>query len=142
MPIKISTDAAIAGCNAVVDMLDTLGVDNKLCVYSGVAPASPEDPLAGNTLLIEFALKDPAFGAAVDANNGGTATLDTPDPTTALATGTASFFRLLMGDGLTCLVQGDVTDTAGTGSLKLSSVAVIQDIDVSVVSLTMTLPKG
>jgi hypothetical protein len=141
MPIKIATAVAIAGCNAAVDLIDLDGTANKLNIYSGAAPATPDDALAGNTLLIEFDLPDPSFGDAVDANNGGTATLNAVTPTTALATGTASFFRILDGDG-TPLIQGDVTDTAGSGSLKLSSVAVIQDIDVSVVSMTITLPKG
>ncbi|MEQ8308015.1 MAG: hypothetical protein RIA09_15770 [Hoeflea sp.] len=141
MPIKIATAVAIAGCNTVVDLIDLDGTDNKLNIYAGTPPATPDDALAGNTLLIEFDLPDPAFGDAVDANNGGTATLNAVTPVTALATGTATFFRILDGDG-TPLMQGDVTDTAGSGSLKLSSVAVIEDIDVSVVSMTITLPKG
>lgn len=141
MPIKIAAAAAIVGCNALVDLIDLDGTANKLNIYSGVEPADADTALSGNTLLIEFDLPDPSFGDAVDANGGGTATLNAVTPTTALATGTASFFRVLDGDG-TCIIQGDVSDTAGSGSLKLSSVAVIQDIDVSVVSMTITLPKG
>lgn len=143
MPIKISIAASIAGCNAVAALLDAAGTDNKLAVYSGTLPANADAALSGNTKLIEFNLADPAFATAVDANGGGTATLDN-DPvltTTALATGTATFFRLVNGAGAT-VIQGDVTDTAGSGSMKLSSVAVIIGIDVSVVSVTLTLPRG
>ena len=58
-----------------------------------------------------------------------------------LATGTAAFFRIIDGDGST-RIQGSVTDTGGNGDLKLSSTAIIMDIDVTVVSLTITMPEA
>jgi hypothetical protein len=140
MTIKISVAAAIAACDTLVDLIDVGGTANHLRIYSGTEPATADTALSGNTMLVNFDLPDPSFGAAVSANGGGTATLNTTSPVTAAATGTATFFRVLAGDGTTVIMQGSVSDTGGSGDLKLSSTAIVSGIDVEIVSMTVTLP--
>jgi len=141
MAVRISTDAAIAACNTITALFDAGEGAAKLRIYGGTRPASVDTPISNQTLLVEFELQKPAFGAAVDANNGGHATAEPVDPVQALQTGNAVFFRVFDGDDK-AIMDGDVSDTSGTGDLKLSSTSVIQGIDVTVVSFTVTMPKG
>lgn len=141
MAVRISTVAAIAACDVINALIDAGAGAGTLRIYGGARPANVDTAIGAQPLLVEFQLADPAFAPAVDANNGGHATANTVDPVQALATGTATFFRIFDGDG-NAVFDGDVTDTSGNGDLKLSSTSVIEGIDVTVVSLTTTMPKG
>ena len=101
MAVRISTAARNAACDAVVDLIDGGAGAGVLRIYSGAQPATPATSPSG-TLLAEFTLSDPAFGAA----SSGAATLDvTPALTdTGIADGTAGWCRFL-----------DSTEAAGTG---------------------------
>jgi hypothetical protein len=54
--------------------------------------------------------------------------------------GTASFFRLLDGDGVT-IIQGSVTDGTGDGDIKVSATSILENVEVSVISLGYLQPK-
>lgn len=140
MPIKLAPATAVAMANAGVATIDGGPAAGKLRIYSGVQPADPTVAPSG-TLLVEFTLGDPAFGAAVDGVAGASAPGNTVAPVPAAATGTAAWFRIVDSTDAAVL-DGDVTDTAGTGSLKVSSTAIIAAIDVSIVSMSFTQPKG
>lgn len=141
MAVKISVAAAIAACDAINAFVDAGAAAGSLVIYSGERPADVETAIGAQTALVTFALGDPSFGAAVETAAGGHATANAIDPVQAAASGTATFFRVFDSDGVG-VFDGDVTDTTGNGDLKLSSVAVIAGIDVTVVSLTTTMPKG
>lgn len=141
MAISISNVAAIAACAAFTAAVDTGAGTSKLIIYGGSAPANADVAIGAQPVLVTFNLPDPAFGAPVDINPGAHATANAVTPVQASATGTASFFRMIDGNGATVL-QGTVTDTAGNGDLKLSSTAIITGIDVTVVSLTVTMPEA
>lgn len=99
------------GLDAEYDQLDGGG---KLRIYDGTAPvgASPADTaLSGNTMLIEHALNADAFAAA----SAGSKAANTIAAATAVASGTATFFRLYKSDGTTCTHQG----TVGTSAANL-----------------------
>lgn len=134
--LKIAPAMATAACAAMV----ALANGGTLAVYAGEQPGNPETAVTTQTKLVEFTFPDPAFGAPVPGGTGSTATLINPDPKAALTDGEASWFRI-SDDGGNALWDGDVTDTAGNGDLKISSINVVEDIDVSVVSLTFTMRK-
>lgn len=137
MSIRINNDFAIMLADAAVDVFD----GGELAVYSGTRPANADTAIGAQVKLVDFVMGTPAFGAAVNAGAGGTATAEDVAAVTALATGTATFFRLTNVAG-TRTIDGTVTDTTGAGDLKLSSTSVISGIDVTVVSLTVTMPRG
>ena len=105
----------------------------RLRIYSGTAPADANAALSANTLLADLTMSPTAFGAAV--NGVATANAITAD-SSADATGTATFFRVLESDLATVVYQG----TVGTSSaeLNLSSVSIIANGPVSVTALTYT----
>lgn len=140
MALKLAAVAAIAAANAVVDLIDA-GAAGNLIIYSGAEPATPETAIGAQVPLVNFELPDPAFGAASDTVNGGAATLNAVTPVDAIATGTATFFRILDGNDVV-LLQGTVTDTAGNGDLKVSSTSIVDGIEVTIVSLVYAQPKA
>lgn len=114
------------------------GKPSQLNVYGGTRPATP-DTAPGAAALVTFNLPAPAFKASTYADNKATAVLNTVTAVTAATTGTATFFRVLSGDGKT-VVEGTCTDVAGDGDVKLSSVDIVAGIDVTVVSYSISLP--
>jgi hypothetical protein len=107
--------------------------NGRLRIYSGTVPADANAALSGNTLLADLTFGGTAFGAA--ANGVATANAITAD-SSADATGTATFFRVLESDLTTVVFQGTV-GTSGA-ELNLSSVSVIAGGPVSVSALTYT----
>lgn len=142
MASSISNVAARAACDAVVDLVDGGAGAGLLRIYSGTIPADADTALGAQVLLAELTMSDPAFGAAADANPGGRATASAiTGDTSANATGTAAFYRLVDSNGTT-IVQGSVTATGGGGDLQLNSVAIQSGAAVTVTSFTLTMPEG
>lgn len=132
---SITTAAANAACDAVVDLLDAGNEAAQLRIYDGTPPANANASLSSNNLLAALTMSDPAFGAA--SAGVATASAITSD-TSADATGTATFFRLgSMNTGtFTPVIQGNV----GTSSadLVLSSTSITSGGTVAVSALTYT----
>lgn len=142
MASSISNVAARAAADAVVDLVDGGAGAGLLRIYSGTIPADADTALGAQVLLAELTMSDPAFGAAADANPGGRATASAiTGDTSANATGTASFYRMVDSTGVT-IVQGSVTATGGGGDLQLNSVAIQSGAAVTVTSFTLTMPEG
>lgn len=138
----LSNAAAIAACNAIVDLIDAGSAAGKLRIYDGSKPTNPDVAVGAQVLLAELTLADPAFGNAADANPGGRATAGTiTDDSSANATGTATWFRVLDSDNL-AIIDGDVTTTGGGGDLQLNSTAIQSGAQVSISSYTVTMPEG
>ena len=132
----IGNVVAIAALNAKVDAIDTGGGTAVLRIYSGTRPDKVDTVLSGNTLLAELNLSNPAFGAAADANPNAIATASAiTDDSSANATGTASFFRVLDRAG-TAVIDGNV-GTSGE-DLNLDSVSITSGQTVSISSWTIT----
>jgi hypothetical protein len=104
-------------------------------VGSGV-PATAATAITDQVLLATLTLSGTAFGAA--SNGVATANAITGD-TTADATGTASFFRLLTSGG-SSRIQGLCGTSAS--DLNLNSVAISAGAAVDVTSLTLTEGLG
>ena len=107
--------------------------NGRLRIYGGTPPADANAALSGNTLLADLTLGATAFGAA--ANGVATANAITSD-SSADATGTATFFRVMESDLTAVVFQGTVGVSGA--ELNLSSVSVIAGGPVSVTALTYT----
>lgn len=134
----ISNAAAIAACDAIVDLLDSGGA-GTIKIYEGTVPADVDEAISGQTLLATLTLSNPAFGGAADGTGKATATADSiTDDTSAAATGTASFFRGCDNGG-TAVIQG----TVGTADadMVLDDVNIIAGGTVSITSWTFSFPE-
>jgi hypothetical protein len=129
---SITTAAANAACDAVVDLIDAGTPPGLLKIYAGTVPTNANAALGGATLLGTLTFSNPAFGAS--AAGVATASAITSD-TSADATGTATFFRITNAAG-TVIIQGEV-GTSGC-DLNLSSVAITIGGTIAVSSLTYT----
>ena len=138
---RIASLAAVVMCQSLVDYISTGAGDAHLVIYSGVIPANLETPISAQNPLVTIALPNPAFAPAAESGVGGTAAVNTVPSTPATASGTATFARIFNRNGDPVL-DVDVSDAAGTGALKLSSVTVVQNVNVTVVSLTISQRKA
>jgi hypothetical protein len=117
--------------NAQMDAITTFaGNSGKLRIYSGTRPATGG---TATTLLAELTCNATFAPSA----SGGVLTLNaiTAD-SSADATGTATWFRLLKSDGTTIVMDGDV-GTSGS-DLNLNSTSITAGGTVSVTSFVIT----
>jgi len=79
------------------------GSGAKIHIYDGSQPANANTAISTQTLL---ATLDVSGSFGTDSN--GTITVSSIGNTTAVATGTASFFRITKSDGTTVVMDGSV----------------------------------
>jgi len=120
--------------NAMLAAIITAAAGGKLEIYDGVQPSSGGGALSSNNLLATLVLGSPAFPAA----SGGVLTANAIASATAVYTSTATWFRLYQSDGATPICDGSV-GTSGC-DMNLNSTAIVSGGEVSVTSLTITLP--
>ena len=121
--------------NAKLDAIETtIGATAILRIYSGAKPATPATAASG-TLLAEMTLPTDWMAAA---SSGSKSKSGTWTVASAGASGTAGYFRILDSTGTTTGIQGECTDTAGAGPLKLSSTAVVSGEPVTIATFTLT----
>lgn len=121
-------------------MLDTLTNNANaglLRLYSGTRPTNADTALSGNTLLATLTLNATSAGAA--SAGVWTANAITSD-SSADATGTASFARLLESDGTTAIADFSV-GTSGT-EVVLNTTSIVSGAVVSCSSFTVTFGVG
>lgn len=140
---RISAAAAIAACDAIVDLIDNVASPDNADVEirTGPAPASVDDADSG-TLLATFQMANPAFGNAVDVSPGGRATANLPATVQAVATGTAAHFRVKNGSGV-AVWSGDIQTTgeSPTADMEMNTTAITSGADVDITSWTVTMPE-
>lgn len=105
-----------------------------LRLYSGTRPANADTAPAG-TLLAELTCGTPFAPAA--SSGVLTANSITQD-SSANATGTATWFRLVNSAGSTTVMDGDVTATGGGGDLELVTTSVVTGQPVQVTAFNLT----
>jgi hypothetical protein len=135
MPLvpKLSDVAANAETNAVC----VLANNGFLRIYDGTQPATADTAVGAQVLLAELTFGATAFGAA----SGGVATANAiTQDSSANATGTATWMRVLQSNGTTVLFDGSV-GTSGC-NLNLNSTAIAAGAAVQVTSFTFTASKG
>ncbi|MFQ5347363.1 MAG: hypothetical protein ACE5ED_05920 [Rhodothalassiaceae bacterium] len=135
---RMATAVRQAVGDAAVGLIDAGAAAGHLKVYAGTKPASPNVALTTQTLLADLVFSAPAFGTT-DASGVATANAITADAS-ADASGTASFFRIEDSNGVV-VFQGDVTATGGGGDLELATTTITAGVQVSISSLTITVPE-
>jgi hypothetical protein len=133
MAIKLSNTARSAAADAVVDLAD----DGYIRIYDGSQPANPNTAVSGQTLLAELRFGTPAFGAA--SNGVATANAITGEDS-ALATSTATWFRVLQSNGTTVLWDGTVGTSGSDLNLDSTSITTADTVDID--SMTYTQPES
>ena len=129
---KRSNTAANAACDAMA----VLANSGKLRIYDGTQAATADTAIGAQVLLAELTMNATAFGSAV----AGVATANAiTSDSSADATGTATWFRLLKSDGSTVICDGSV----GTSSadLVLNTTSIVSGAAVAVSSFTLTETK-
>lgn len=127
----------------MMDTFDTqvdAGTAAVINIYDGTAPATADAALSGNTLLAQLVMSATAFGAATTANPSVVTASAITSDSSADATGTASFFRILTQSAGTVVAQG----SAGTSGcdLNLNTTAITSGSTVSITAATVSLPTG
>ena len=135
--LHLSTAAQNALANAIATLVDADAGAGKILIYDGTIPTNANTAVGSQTLLATVNLADPAFGSA----SAGVITGTDPASVNAVATGTASWFRMTDNSG-DVIMDGDVTVTAGSGTMKLSSVSLTSGGPVDITSLTVTAPAS
>lgn len=107
-----------AGSNAIIRL------------YNGTQPANANTAISTQTLLVSLTIS-----GALGTDSNGTITFSTIGNGTAVATGTASFFRIVKSDGTTVIMDGSV----GTSSadLVLNTVSIVTNDTVAITSGTI-----
>jgi hypothetical protein len=131
--MKITNEAA----SAMADAFDALFPAGKFRILTGSAPATADAAETG-TLLAEFTLGNPTFGAAA---NGVLVLTGAPLTVAAVATGTAGYWRSTKAAGSgSPTAQGSI-GTSGTDAI-INSVSIVIGADVVLTSWGFTQPKG
>jgi hypothetical protein len=120
--------------NSRADAITTrAGASALLRIYSGTRPTNADTALSGNTLLAELTCNATFAPAA----SGGVLTLNSiTQDSSADATGTASFFRLVKSDGTTVVMDGNC-GTSGS-DLNLTTLSIVATQPVQVTSFVIT----
>jgi hypothetical protein len=102
------------------------GSGAKICIYQGTQPANANTAISTQTLLVECDLAG-TFGT--DSN--GTLTLGTVNSGTAVATGTAQFFRIFKSDGSTVIMDGSVGTSGADLNLNNTTINITQTVNIT-----------
>jgi hypothetical protein len=108
------------------------GTAGLLRIYDGTRPADADTAVGAQVLLAELTMNATSFPAA---SSGAMTANAITDDSSANATGTASWFRIVDSAG-NAVVDGDV-GTSGS-DLNLNTVSITSGVTVSVTSLVLT----
>jgi hypothetical protein len=132
--IKLTTAARTALAQALLDAFDTGANPCLLKFYDGAQPAGPSTAVTTQVLLGTLTCSDPIGSAANGALTFGSITQDG----SADASSTATWARLLDGAG-NAVADFDVTNTAGTGAIKLNTTTIVAGGPIQVNSFVITM---
>jgi hypothetical protein len=126
---------------AGLDALCAKANGGTLKIYTGTQPTDANTAIGAQVLLGTLGMNATAFAASVASGSAGsrvcTATANSiTDDTSADATGTASWFRIVQSDGTTIVMDGSV-GTSGC-DLNLATTAIVAGADLGITSLTVT----
>lgn len=130
MTFAITTALNEARLAGVAGFLDSGALAGRIRIYGGIRPASVNDA-PGSAMLVEIVLTEPSGTVS-----GGVLTLTATGLAQVVVSGTATWARIVNGNGDTA-GDGDVTDLAGNGDIKISSTALWVGGFVSLVSAVM-----
>lgn len=122
-----------------VRSLQALAIDQEfdngyIRIYDGTRPAGPSTAITSQVLLAE--LRFAATAVSSESNGVLTFAAITKD-TSANATGTATWARLLKSDGTTAIA--DIEVGASGANLNLSTTSITAGVEVDITSFTWTV---
>lgn len=130
--IKFATGLRNARADAITAFA---GGSALLRLYSGAQPASPATAVSTQTLLAQLTCN----AVFAPAATGGVLTLNAiTQDSSADATGTATWFRLVKADGSTVVMDGDVGASGGGATLTLNTTSIVTGGPVLVTSFALT----
>jgi hypothetical protein len=136
----IITNAVAQAIANLIDDQANAGTAAVINIYSGSVPADADASIGASTLLAQLTMNATAFGAAADANPNATITAAAiTDDSSANATGTATYFRILTQDAGTVIAQGTVG--TATSDMILNTVSITSGSVVSITSFVITVPE-
>jgi hypothetical protein len=122
-----------AEANVVGDALNS----GYIRVYDGSQPANANTAVGAQTLLAEMRFAADAFGAA---SNGTITANAIASDSSANATGTATWARILASDGTTVWMDGSVGTS--DANVVLATTSIVAGAVVSCSALTITVSAG
>jgi hypothetical protein len=131
--MRLSTTVRNAAANATVDLVDAGSGAGTLQLRDGTAPAGPAEAATG-TLIAAFTLNDPSFGDSVAGV--ATAVVSPAVTTTAAASGTPTWYRVLDSNGV-AQWDGDVDP-----DMTISPASITIGATVTLTSWTITMPAS
>lgn len=121
-------------CAAIIARLDAATGPAEFRFYTGTMPATPDTAVGAQVLLGTAVCSDPCA-----THSGGTITFDTiAEDASTDADGTAAWVRVCDGDG-NGVIDGDVTNAAGDGFVKLNTTAIVAGGPLRVLSAVLTV---
>jgi hypothetical protein len=134
----LTLTAVQANLTALETSIDA-GTAAVIEIYSGTEPANADASGAGLTLLASLTCSA-TFGSVGGSGTTGTITAGTITSATAVATGTASTFRIKTQTGGTVIAQGDVGTSSA--SLILNTVSITSGSTVAITSAVISQLVG
>ena len=102
------------------------GTGSIIRLYDGTQPTNANTAISTQTLLVSLTISG-AFGT--DSN--GTITLGTVTNGTAVASSTATFFRIVKSDGTTVVMDGSVGTSGADLNLNTTTIASGQVVGIT-----------
>lgn len=133
MALQFTTAIRNAWCTT---LNAALGQSAILTIYSGPPPAN--DAAGPTGVLLSSNIRGNAAGWGTILNGVLTASAFVPE-TNARGTGVAGYFRWLDSSNNVAL-QGTVSDTGGTGDLRLADTSIVAGDPVTLAGWTITAP--
>lgn len=135
--MALNTHMSIASWDLALDSALNVLNGGYIEIYTGTQPATPDiPPSGGNTLLVTLPLSATAFGAA----SAGTKTANAITSATAVATGTATWFRAYESNDTTAVIDGSVG--ASSADMILISTLISSGALTQVSSWFVAMPIG
>ena len=134
---RIATTPRNSMLTALRDALDGGTGAAIVRIYSGTQPTNADTALSGNTLLAQLTCSD----QSANAPSSGTLTLlGITEDSSADATGTATFARVLQSDGTTVIFDCDVGTSGAT--INLNTTSIVSGGPVRITSFTISIPAA
>jgi hypothetical protein len=102
------------------------GTGSIIRLYDGTQPTNANTAISTQTLLVSLTI---VGGFGTDSN--GTITLGAVTSGTAVASGTATFFRIVKSDGTTVVMDGSVGTSGSDLNLNTTTVASSQTVSIT-----------
>ena len=135
------TNAVAIAMAQAIETAANAGTAAVINIYDNTVPTDADASIGSSVLLAQLTCNASIFASIVDDTPGALATFNSiTDDSSANATGTATYFRILTQSGGTVIGQG----TVGTSDadLVLNTTSITSGSTVSITSATLLVPEG